>query len=117
AIARLIELAPQTATVRRGESWQEVSTADVRTGDVILVRPGARVPVDATVVEGESHVDEAMLTGEAMPVAKTSGSPLHAGTVNQSGALTATATAVGNDTVLAQIVRLVEDAQASKLPI
>lgn len=117
AIARLVELTPQTATVRRGELWEKVSTADVRTGDVILVKPGARVPVDATVTDGESHVDEAMLTGEAMPVAKTPGSPLHAGTVNQSGALTANVTAVGGDTVLAQIVRLVEDAQASKLPI
>lgn len=117
AISRLVELAPQTATVRRGESWEEVSTAEVRTEDVLLVKPGAHVPVDARVIEGASHVDESMLTGESMPVAKTTGSPLHAGTVNQSGALTARATAVGSDTVLARIVRLVEEAQASKLPI
>lgn len=117
AIAGLVKLSPDIASVRRGERWVEVKTSEVVMGDVVLVKPGARVPVDAEVMEGESLVDESMLTGEPMPVAKSAGHPVRAGTVNQAGALTVRASAVGRDTLLAQIVRMVENAQASKLPI
>src|SRR5690606_36623042 len=80
-------------------------------------RPGERIPVDGQVLDGTSHVDESMITGEPMPVAKAAGSALVGGTINQQGALTLTATAVGGATVLAQIMRMVEEAQGTKLPI
>lgn len=117
AIARLAKLAPDQATVRRGEQWVDVKTSELREGDILLLKPGGRVPVDAAVVEGESRVDESMLTGEPVPVPKKQGNVVHAGTVNQTGALTVRATAVGGQTMLARIVRMVEDAQSSKLPI
>ena len=91
--------------------------AQVRAQDVVEVRPGERVPVDGEVIEGDSYVDESMITGEPVPVAKTAGSPVVGGTVNQTGAFTLRATAVGGQTVLAQIIRMVEQAQGSKLPI
>ena len=95
----------------------DVPLAQVRAQDVVEVRPGERVPVDGEVIEGDSYVDESMITGEPVPVAKTAGSPVVGGTVNQTGAFTLRATAVGGQTVLAQIIRMVEQAQGSKLPI
>lgn len=117
AIERLIELAPEVALVERDGTFVQVDAKQVVVGDRVLLKPGMRVPVDGVVVEGESHVDESMLTGEPTPAHKTHGALLRAGTVNQSGSVTLRATAVGKDTVLAQIVHMVESAQASKLPI
>ena len=117
AITRLVGLQPKTARVRRGGRTVEIDAADLAPGDVVEVRPGERVPVDGEVVEGSSYVDESMITGEPVPVAKETGATVVGGTVNQTGALALRATAVGGDTMLAQIIRMVEEAQGSKLPI
>jgi len=117
AIKRLVGLQAKTARVRRDGGTEDVAIGDVVPGDVIEVRPGERVPVDGTVTEGESYVDESMITGEPVPVAKSDGAELVGGTVNQTGALAFRATAVGADTVLSQIIRMVEQAQGSKLPV
>jgi heavy metal translocating P-type ATPase len=117
AIRRLVGLTPAVARVRRDGGVAEVPVAQVRPGDVLELRPGERVAVDGAVVEGDSAVDEAMLTGEPLPVAKAPGDVLSAGTVNGTGALAYRATAVGAETRLAQIVRLVEAAQGGKLPV
>ena len=117
AIQRLAGLQARTAHVRREGRVEDVPLAQVRAQDVVEVRPGERVPVDGEVIEGDSYVDESMITGEPVPVAKTAGSPVVGGTVNQTGAFTLRATAVGGQTVLAQIIRMVEQAQGSKLPI
>lgn len=117
AIQRLVGLQARTARVRRGESIQEVAIAEVVAGDLIEVRPGERIPVDGEVIEGESYVDESMISGEPVPVAKSVGAQVVGGTVNQTGAFSFRATAVGGQTVLAQIIRMVEQAQGSKLPI
>ncbi|AJE46650.1 heavy metal translocating P-type ATPase [Celeribacter indicus] len=117
AIKRLVGLQPKTARVRRDDKVVEVALGDVVTGDLVDVRPGERIAVDGEVVEGVSFVDEAMITGEPVPVEKQAGATVVGGTVNQTGALTFRATAVGADTMLAQIIRMVEEAQGSKLPI
>lgn len=117
AIQRLIGLQARTARVRRDEGTAEIALGEVAPGDVVEVRPGERVPVDGKVIEGDSYVDESMITGEPVPVAKTIGSAVVGGTVNQNGALAFRATAVGESTVLSQIIRMVEEAQGSKLPI
>jgi cation transport ATPase len=117
AIKRLVGLQPRTARVRRDGRVAEIAIAEVKAGDVVEVRPGERLPVDGAVVEGASYVDEAMITGEPVPVAKALGDAVVGGTVNQTGALAFRATAVGGDTVLAQIIRMVEQAQGAKLPI
>ena len=117
AIRHLIALQPKTARVRRGNSVADLAIADIRQGDLIEIRPGERVAVDGAVVEGHSFVDEAMVSGEPLPVEKAAGALVIGGTVNQTGALTIRATAVGADTVLAGIVRMVEAAQGAKLPI
>ena len=117
AISRLIGLQAKTARVRRDGQTLEVPIAEVRAGDLVEVRPGERLPVDGEVVEGESFVDESMISGEPVPVEKTPGAGVVGGTVNQNGALTFRATRIGGDTVLAQIIRLVEQAQGAKLPI
>jgi Cu2+-exporting ATPase len=116
AIRALLDLAPPKAVVLRDGAELEVPTAEVVVGDLLLIRPGAKVPVDAEVVEGESSVDESMVTGESMPVAKKSGDRLVGATINKQGTLRARATAVGSDTALAQIVKLVQEAQNSKAP-
>ncbi|HHG5805102.1 TPA: HAD-IC family P-type ATPase, partial [Pseudomonas aeruginosa] len=95
----------------------DIPINDVAQGDIVEVRPGERVPVDGEVTEGRSFVDESMITGEPIPVEKAEGSTVVGGTVNQKGALTLRATAVGGQTMLAQIIRMVEQAQGSKLPI
>jgi len=117
AIKRLIGLQAKTARVRRDGQLQEVAIDTVRSGDEVEVRPGERVPVDGEVIAGESFVDESMITGEPVPVEKMPGAGVVGGTINQYGALTLCATRIGGDTVLAQIIRLVEQAQGAKLPI
>ncbi|HEX9691575.1 MAG TPA: heavy metal translocating P-type ATPase [Gemmatimonadales bacterium] len=117
AIARLMALRPKTALVQRAGRDEAVPLAEVVVGDRVIVRPGETIPVDGRVVEGESSVNEAMLTGEPLPVAKGAGDVVIGGTVNGTGSLVFEATAVGTATTLAQIVRLVEDAQATKAPV
>ncbi|MAB09276.1 MAG: copper-translocating P-type ATPase [Rhodobacteraceae bacterium] len=117
AIKRLVGLQAKTARVRRDGNTVDLPIDSVLSGDVVEVRPGDRIPVDGEVIEGESYVDESMITGEPIPVSKTSGSEVVAGTVNQKGAFAIRATAVGGNTVLSQIIRMVEEAQGSKLPI
>jgi Cu+-exporting ATPase len=117
AIKRLLGLQAKTARVVRDGATIELAIEDVVAGDLIEVRPGERVPVDGEVVEGSSFIDESMISGEPVPVEKSPGAEVVGGTVNQNGALTFRATKVGNDTVLAQIIRMVEQAQGSKLPI
>jgi heavy metal translocating P-type ATPase len=117
AIRRLVALQPAVAHVRRGDQVLDLPVAEVRPGDLVELRPGDRVPVDARVVEGESWLDEAMVTGEPLPVAKAAGDTVIGGTVNQAGALLVAATAVGSDTMLARIIRMVEAAQGGKLPV
>lgn len=117
AIRRLVGLQPRTAHLRRDGRTVEVPIEDVVAGDLVAVRPGERIAVDGEVVEGKSFIDESMITGEPMPVGKGHGDRVVGGTVNQTGAITFRATAVGADTMLAQIIRMVEEAQGSKLPI
>ncbi|MFT3998821.1 MAG: heavy metal translocating P-type ATPase [Rhizobium sp.] len=117
AIKRLVNLQVKTARVRRDGRATDLPINSVAAGDIVEVRPGERVPVDGEVTEGESYVDESMITGEPIPVSKTIGSAVVGGTVNQKGAFAFRATAVGGNTVLAQIIRMVEEAQGSKLPI
>ena len=117
AIKRLINLQPRTARVVRNGEELDVPAATVRRGDLVIVRPGERLPVDGEVVEGTSAVDESMLTGESLPVDKTAGSPVFGGSVNTTGSFRFTATRVGAETTLQRIIRLVQDAQASRAPI
>src|SRR3954452_15214897 len=116
AIRALLDLAPPKAVVLRDGEPVEVRTAEVSVGDLLLIRPGAKVPVDATVEEGESQVDESTVTGESLPVKKSAGDELIGATINKNGTLRARATKVGADTALAQIVKLVQKAQNSKAP-
>jgi Cu+-exporting ATPase len=117
AIRKLLALQPEIAHVIRDGREQDVLVREVARGDILQVRPGERIPVDGEVLEGASAVDEALLTGESLPVDKKPGDPVVGGTVNGHGALRYRATRVGSDTTLAQIVRLVEEAQVSKAPI
>ena len=116
AIRALLDLAPPKAAVVRDGVELEVPTAEVLVGDLLLIRPGSKIAVDAVVLEGESSVDESMVTGESMPVSKHPGESLIGATINKNGTLRARATAVGSDTALAQIVKLVQEAQNSKAP-
>lgn len=117
AIKRLMGLKPKTARVIRDEKQRDIPIGDVIKGDLILVRPGEKIPTDGVIVSGTSSVDESMLTGESIPVAKEKGDEVFAATLNKSGSFTFTATKVGAETALAQIIRLVEEAQGSKAPI
>lgn len=117
AIKRLLHLQAKTARVQRGGEDVELPIEAVRPGDLVIVRPGERVPVDGEVLDGGSFVDESMISGEAMPVEKGPGAVVIGGTVNKTGAFRFRATKVGADTLLAQIVRMVEQAQGAKLPI
>jgi Cu2+-exporting ATPase len=116
AIRALMELAPPMATVIRAGREVELPTAEVVQGDTVVIRPGNKIPVDGEVLEGESQVDESMLTGESMPVGKKPGDTVIGATINKSGAFRYRATKVGADTALAQIVKLVQEAQNSKAP-
>lgn len=117
AIQHLLGLQVKTARVKRGTELVDVELADIQVGDVLVVRPGERIATDGEVLEGESYVDESMLTGEPLPVAKAPGDEVVGGTVNKNGALTFRAAKVGGDTLLSQIIRMVEQAQGAKLPI
>ncbi|HEM5036788.1 TPA: heavy metal translocating P-type ATPase [Streptococcus suis] len=117
AIKKLMDLAPKTAQVLRNGQEKQVPIEEVVVGDQVIVRPGQQIPVDGQVLEGQTRVDESMLTGEILPVKKALGDNVFGGTLNQQGAITMQATKVGRDTTLAQIIRLVEEAQGSKAPI
>lgn len=117
AIKRLVGLQARTARVERNGETVEIDLDQVTTGDIVLVRPGEKIPVDGEVVEGASYVDESMITGEPVPVSKEMGAGVVGGTINKTGAFSFRVTKVGANTVLAQIIRLVEQAQGSKLPI
>ena len=117
AIARLVGLAPKTARVERGGEVLDLALGEVLVGDHLHLRPGERIAVDGVVLDGQSHVDESMLTGEPMAVAKAVGDSVTGGTVNGTGALVYRAVRVGNDTMLAQIIRMVEQAQGARLPV
>ena len=117
ALKGLMRLSPKTANVLRGDSEQTVPIAQVRGGDIFVVRPGENIPVDGVVIEGGSAVNESALTGESIPVDKAAGDSVSAATLNQSGFLKCRATRVGEDTTLSQIIRMVSDAAATKAPI
>jgi Cu2+-exporting ATPase len=116
SLRALLDLSPPKAIVLREGEPAEVPTAEVTVGDLLLIRPGAKIPVDAEVLEGDSEVDESTVTGESLPVHKAPGDKLVGATINKNGTLRARATAVGSDTALAQIVKLVQEAQNSKAP-
>lgn len=117
AIRALTALRPDTARRRTSAGDELVSLTQIVVGDEVIIRPGERIPVDGLVLEGGSHVDESMLTGESLPVSRRQGDPVSAGALNQDGMLVVRTSAIGHDTMLARIVRLVENAQASKAPI
>ena len=117
AIKKLMGLAPKTAIVVRDGIEEEIPISDVEPGDIIVVKPGGKIPVDGTVIDGHTSIDEAMLTGESIPVDKSTGDPVYAATINTTGSIRFRAERVGAETALAQIIKLVEDAQGSKAPI
>jgi len=117
AIKKLMSLAPKTAIIIVNGEEKEIPIDDVMLGDIIVVKPGAKIPVDGVVTEGHSAVDESMLTGESMPVDKKPGDPVYGATINSNGVMRFRAEKVGGDTALARIIKLVEDAQGSKAPI
>ncbi|MDR1863011.1 MAG: heavy metal translocating P-type ATPase [Treponema sp.] len=117
AIKKLMGLAPKTAVIIEKGEEKEIPIDEVLPGDIIVVKPGAKIPVDGTVTEGGTSIDESMLTGESMPVDKKPGDPVYGATINANGLIRFKATKVGSDTALAQIIKLVEDAQGSKAPI
>ena len=117
AIRALIGLQPRTARIERDGNELEIGVDDVRVGDIVVIRPGEKLPVDGEIVGGSSSVDESMVTGESMPVTKKVGDAVIGATINGTGALRYRATKVGADTMLAQIIKLVREAQGSKAPI
>ncbi|MFV0413207.1 MAG: heavy metal translocating P-type ATPase [Oscillospiraceae bacterium] len=117
AIKKLMGLAPKTAIVLQNGQEKEIPIDEVEIGDVLVVRPGAKIPVDGTVVEGHTAIDESMLTGESMPVDKKAGDAVYTASLNTTGSIRFRAEKIGSDTALAQIIKLVEDAQGSKAPI
>jgi heavy metal translocating P-type ATPase len=117
AIRHLVGLLPTTAIVRRNERWQEVETKEIAVGEIVLVKPGARIPVDGVVSGGHSFVDQATITGESMPVEKIKGASVYAGTINQSGALEIHVDRMGRDTTFGKIIDAVERAEKSRAPI
>src|SRR5712664_1860110 len=116
AVRALLDLAPPQAIAIRDGEQVEVPTSEVQVGDLLLIKPGAKVPVDAVVEEGTSEVDESVVTGESLPVSKAPGADVIGGSINKNGILRARATRVGSDTALAQIVKLVQEAQSSRAP-
>ena len=117
AIEKLLDLLPHTAVVQRSGSWADVPSRDVSAGDVVLVKPGSRIPVDGRVIAGHSFVDQAAITGESMPVEKVAGTNVFAGTMNQSGALEIRVEKLGRDTTFGKIIEAVERAEQSRAPI
>ncbi len=117
AIKKLMGLRPKTARVERGGQEMDVQIDDVRIGDIVIARPGEQIAVDGIVIEGRSAVDESMLTGESIAVEKGPGAPVYGATLNKLGLIKFEATKIGKETALAQIIRLVEEAQGSKAPV
>ena len=117
ALTRLMDLAPKTATVERNGQQMEIPVEQVVVGDVVCVKPGQRIPVDGIITEGSTSIDQSAITGESIPVEKEPGDNVIAATINKGGFIRFTASKVGNDTTFAQIIRLVEDASATKAPI
>ena len=117
ALRKLVTLLPPNARVEQGSTWIEKPLAQVRSGEIVVVRPGERIPVDGMVIDGATEIDESMLTGEPLPVARTVGDAVVGGTLNTTGSIRFRATSVGADSVLARIVRLMRDAQSSRAPI
>jgi P-type Cu+ transporter len=117
ALRKLVTLLPPTARVEQGSTWIEKPLTEVRSGEIVVVRPGERIPVDGIVIDGATEIDESMLTGEPLPVMRTVGDTVVGGTVNTTGSLRFRATSVGADSVLARIVKLMRDAQSSRAPI
>jgi Cu+-exporting ATPase len=117
AIRKLMGLQPKTARVLRGSGEQDVPLTEVRRGDIVVVRPGEKVPVDGVIISGRSSLDESMITGESLPVAKGEGDTVIGATINKSGSFQFRATRVGKETALAQIIRLVQEAQGSRAPV
>ena len=117
AIKKLMDLAPKTAIVIRNDNETEIPIEEVEIGDIIVVKPGAKIPVDGTILEGHTAIDESMLTGESMPIDKNAGDAVYAATLNTTGTIKFRADKIGAETAFAQIIKLVEDAQGSKAPI
>ncbi len=117
SIKKLMGLQPKTATVLRDNREMEIQIADVQIGDKIIVKPGEKIPVDGEVVEGESYVDESMITGEPLPTLKQKGDNVVGGTINKNSVITFRATKIGRDTILSQIIKIVEEAQGSRPPV
>lgn len=117
AIKKLIGLQPKTAKILQGGQEVEIAVEEVKVGDIIVVRPGEKIPVDGKIIEGDSEIDESMVTGESMPVHKSVGGLVIGSTINKFGTFTFEATKIGKDTVLAHIIKMVEEAQGSKAPI
>ncbi len=117
AIKKLMGLQPKTARVKRNGNYKDIPISDVMLNDVVVVRPGEKIPVDGEIISGQTSIDESMITGESIPVEKTSGDKVIGGTINKNGSIEFNATAVGKNTVISQIIKLVEQAQGSKAPI
>ncbi len=117
AITKLLELQAKTARIKKGNGWEEIAIDKVMRGNVLLVRPGEKVPVDGVIIEGATTIDESMVTGESIPTEKSKGDKVIGSTINKVGSFQFKATGVGGETILAQIVKLVEEAQGSKAPI
>ncbi|MCL2760137.1 MAG: cadmium-translocating P-type ATPase [Desulfuromonadales bacterium] len=117
AIRSLMELQPKTAHVEKDGTEQDIAITELRIGDIIIVKPGEKIPVDGEVISGTSSVDESMITGESVPVSKSTGAAVIGATINQTGSLKMRATKVGKDTLLQQIIKMVKEAQGSKAPI
>ncbi len=117
AIKKLIGLQPKTVWLVEGDQEREVPVSEVQKGDLLLVRAGEKIPVDGEVARGTSYVDESMISGEPVPVAKQQGDKVYAGTINQKGSFQFVAERVGSETMLAQIIRMVQEAQGSKAPV
>ena len=116
-IEKLIELLPRKATVRRNDNEQEISIDDLRRDDVVIIKPGTRIPVDGVVIKGNSSIDQSSITGESLPVEKVEGSEIFAGTMNQAGILEVEARSVSKDTMFGKIIEIIEQAERSKAPI
>ncbi len=116
AIEKLVDLAPKTARIKNGDEEREVAVEEVQVGDIVIVRPGERIPVDGAIISGRSSINEAPITGESLPVDKAPGDAVFAGSVNTAGVLEVSATRVGADTTLARIIALIEDAEHKKAP-
>jgi len=117
AIKKLMNLSPKTAMVKRKGKFLKISIEDVKEGDIILVKPGEKIPVDGKIIDGHSSVDESMITGESIPIEKRKGDQVISATINKNGSFTFKATKVGADTTLAQIIKLIDEAQGDKAPI